>query len=216
MRPKRIFHRSPLPNRLQTSFILQNILMNEPSVIQSQQAKWMEVILLCLGIVIPIQTGPVIYQYLTWSDSRPDLLCNGLGALLILALSLSLLLKYQPFPQCILKVSPSNLEISGRDCESSGWLTIGIFTFGLLVLVYTIPRMLFVLGDRLSPWFTLNQEALGITKDKIWLYLASSCLEFLPQLTTAILFTFFPQPVGQWVRSLQKRWGSLKTEPPKP
>ena len=188
--------------------------MNEPSVIRSQQTKWMEVILVCLGLLLTLRFGPVVYQDLKWSKSTPDLLCNGLGALLILVMSLSLLLKYQLLSQSILKMSPSNSEVSRWNSELSGWLTIGIFTFGLLVLVHTIPTMLFTLGDRLSPWFTSNQGPLGFTNDKICLYLAVSCLEFFPQLTMALLFTFSPQPLGKLVIDLQAPSRPLKTVPP--
>lgn len=117
--------------------------MNEPAAIQSRHAKWMEDILVCLGICIPIQFGPVVYQHLQWSHSTPELLSNGLGALLILTISLGLLLKFQTLSVWILQTPTSNAEASRRGSELSEWLTIGIVTFGILVLVHTIPLTLF-------------------------------------------------------------------------
>ncbi len=188
--------------------------MNEPSVIQSQQTKWIEVILVCLGILIPLQTGPVIYQYLKWSDSTSDLVCNGLGALLILVMSVSLLLKNQPLSQCILKGSSSNSETSRRICELSGWLTIGIFTFGILFLVHTIPTLLLSLSDILSRWLTPRPGALETTERKAWFIFVIFLLNNIPQLTLALFLTITPQSLAKRVLSLQENWGSLKPETP--
>ncbi len=188
--------------------------MNEPSVIQSQQAKWMEVILLWLGILIPIQTGPVIYQYLKWSDSKPDLVCNGLGAVLILIMSVSVLMKYQSLSLRILKGSPSYLEISNRDSVLSGWLTIGIFTFGFVYLILTISTMSYVFGDQLSLWVSPLRKETEMTEWKMWFFMSIYALTYIPQITGGLLFTFFSQRLAILAISIQKRHGFRKTETP--
>lgn len=188
--------------------------MNLPSSIQSQHTKWMEVILIWLGILIPIQLGPVLYQNLQWNPSTPELLTNGFGALLILAISLAFLLKCQTLSLWILNVSSSNPEASMRNSELSGWLTMGIFTFGLLFLIQTISIMFSLSGSQLSLWFTPRREALGMTESKIWFFITIFFLNYLPTLAIALFLTFFPQPLAKWAISLQERWGSLKTETP--
>lgn len=188
--------------------------MNVPSAIQSQQAKWMEVILVWLGILIPIQTGPILYQNLQWSPSTPEILSSGLGALLMIVISLGLLLKYQALSPWILKVSAPNAETSTQGSELSGWLTIGIFTFGLLCLTYAISLMLSLWGSELSLWFNPRRGALGMTEGKITFFMAILALNHVPQLAIALLLTFFPEPLARWTISLQEHGGSLKTETP--
>jgi len=151
--------------------------MNIPPNIQSQHAKWMEVILIWLGICIPIKFGPVVYQSWQYSDSTPELLINNLVALLILATSLGLLLKHTPLSSWILMASPSHSETSRRDSELSGWLTIGIFTCGFLVLVHTLQRMLTLLGSTLSLWFHPHErpsESMKRPLGFLSLYIAST------------------------------------------
>lgn len=174
----------------------------------------MEVILVCLGILIPIQVGPLVYQYLSWSDSTPDLLCNGLGALLILIMSVSLLLKYQPLSQGILQGSPSKLEISGQDSALSGWLTIGIFTFGFIYLILTISTMSYVLGDQLSLWFSPLRKVTEMTKWKTWFFMSIYALTYIPLITGGVLFTFFSQRLAKLAISMQERHRFRKTEAP--
>ncbi len=182
--------------------------MNEPSVIQSQQTKWMEVILLWLGILIPIQTGPVIYQYLKWSNSTPDLLYNGLGGLLLLCICIGLFLQYRSLSPRILKAPYSSSETSTRDSELSGWLTIGIFTFGFLFLIPIVSSVPFVLGHGFFQWlrFRSNPEIIEVLKNRMWFDLALSWMTALPQVTIALLFIFFPQALANWTISLQERW----------
>ncbi len=172
----------------------------------------MEVILVCLGICIPIQFGPVVYQHFQWSHSTPELLSNGLGALLILTISLGLLLKFQTLSGWILQTPTSNAEVSRRDSELSGWLTIGIFTCGLLSLASAISLMLSLLGSQLSLWVNPNREALGMAEGKITFFMTILALNHLPPLLMALSFTFFPQPLARWAISLQKRWGYRKAE----
>lgn len=179
--------------------------MNEPAAIQSQQIKWMEVILVWLGILIPLRFIPVIYQNLQFSRSTPELLINSFGGLLILVLSLGLLLKFQSIPLWILKTSISHSELSRRDSELSGWLTIGIFTFGLLFLASTILLMLSLLGSQLSIWFNPRGEALGMTEGKIAFSMTISALNHLPPLIVALSLTLFAQPLARWTISLQER-----------
>ncbi len=188
--------------------------MSDPSAIQNRHGQWMEAILIWLGIGIPIQTGPVLYQSLQWSPSMPEILSNGLGALLMLAISLGLLLKYRALSLWILKTSSSNSETLRRDSELSGWLTIGIFTCGLLFLAHTISLMLSLLGSQLSLWFNPRQEALGLTIEPIPFFMAIFALNHLPPLLMALSFTFLPQRLARWTISLQERWGSLHTETP--
>lgn len=186
--------------------------MNEPAAIQGEQAKWMEIILIWLGILIPIQTGPVLYRNLQWTPSTPELLLDGLGALLMLAISLGFLLKYQTLSRWILRSPSSNSETSIRDSNISGWLTIGIFTCGLLSLASAISLMLSLLGSPLSLWVNPKREALGMTEEKIAFVMTILALNHLPPLLMALSFTFFPQPLARWTISLQERWGYRKTE----
>ncbi len=172
----------------------------------------MEIILLWLGILIPIQTGPALYQNLQWSPSTPEILSSGLGALLMLVISLGLLLKYRILSRWILSSPSSNSEESLQDSELSGWLTIGIFACGLLCLTYAISLMFSLLGSQLSLWFNPRRETLGMTEEKITFFMTILALNHVPPILMALSFTFFPQPLARWTISLQEHWGSRKTE----
>ncbi len=163
---------------------------------------------------MPILFGPGIYQYLQWSPSTSEILLNGLGALLLVAMSLGLLLKFQSISLRVLKPSTSNSKISKQNSELSGWLTIGIFTFGLLFLTSTVLLVLSVLGSQLSLWLNPRGEALGMLEGRVTFSMTVLALNHLPPLIVALSLILFPQLLAKWTISLQERWGSRNTETP--
>ena len=184
--------------------------MNETAGLQTQEAQWLEVILVWLGILIPIQTGPIISFILHYSRSTPEILINSFAVLLLLTISIGLILKHQTLSFWFLKTPNSKQNTSTQDSELLRWLAMGLVTFGLFSLIPMIPSILIGISSKLSLWFKLssNQEAL----DRIWFDLAWSWLHSVPQITAALLLIFFPQLLAEWALSLQKRWGSLERE----
>ena len=183
--------------------------MNSPSDIQSQHAKWMEVIVVWLGIFTFTKTVLFLSSSLQYSRSTPEIISNSFCICTLLMCCMILLLKYQALPSWILN-SSTTLGTRGEITEENNleWLTIGIFTLGFLFLVHTIPTMCSVLGSNLSLWFTPNREAIGMTEEKLWFYIATFLLNFLPKFTMALFFTFFSQSAATWTLSCPKWRGN--------
>ncbi len=141
--------------------------MNSPSDIQSQHAKWMEVILIWLGIFTFTKAGLSLSHSLQYSRSTPEIISNGFGVCILLVFSMILLLHYRALASWIFNTSTQDTRGEITEANNLGWLTIGIFTLGFLFLVHTIPTMCSVLGSNLSLWFIPNREAIGMTEEKI-------------------------------------------------